>query len=118
MEVSGEVPPVHAHALAILAETLLSREQPAEALAPAAEAVRVLESLGGIEEGEALVRLVHAEALAATGKVDEARAGIARARDRLLERAARISDPKMRTSFLHNVAENVRTVARAKEWAG
>jgi eukaryotic-like serine/threonine-protein kinase len=62
------------------------------------------------------VRLVHAEALQAVGRVDEARASILRAKERLLERAAKISDGRMRQSFLANVAENARTMKRAKEW--
>lgn len=76
----------------------------------------LLEAQGKIEEGEALIRLVHAEALSATGDGDAARAAIADARDRLLAAAARIDDPALRDSFLHNVPENARTLARARAW--
>jgi hypothetical protein len=50
--------------------------------------------------------------------MDDAKASIARARDRLLDRAHKISDPRMRQSFLSNVAENARTMRRAKQWLG
>ena len=115
-DASSDVPPVRAHALAVLAQALLLRKKPEPALEHASEAMRILESMGGIEEGESLVRLVHAEALAAVGRMEEARASILRAHERLQERAAKISDGRMRQSFLANVGENARTVKRAKEW--
>jgi tetratricopeptide (TPR) repeat protein len=117
-EAAQDVPPVRAHALAVLAQTLLESKLPEDALEHAEEAMRLLESLGGIEEGESLVRVMHAEALAAVGRMDDAKASIARARDRLLDRAQKISDPRMRQSFLTNVAENARTMKRARQWLG
>ena len=52
----------------------------------------------------------------ATGNHDAARATIATARARLLERAAKISDAALRESFLTNVRDNARTFALANLW--
>ena len=51
---------------------------------------------GGVDEGDAMIRLAWAEALAGTGQVDAAREAIRAARDRLIERAARVTPPIMR----------------------
>jgi tetratricopeptide (TPR) repeat protein len=106
-------PPSRAVALALLARALLARGNAAEALAPAAEAFAQLEATGGLEEGEALVRLVHAEALDAAGQPGEAGAARAAAHARLLERAARIRDPDIRERFLRQVPEHAATLAAA-----
>ncbi|MGC4090219.1 MAG: hypothetical protein QM756_20535 [Polyangiaceae bacterium] len=66
--------------------------------------------------GESLVRLVHAETLLACDEVEPARAALAVARDRLLERAGRIGDPERRGAFLEGVPENARTLWLAREW--
>jgi tetratricopeptide (TPR) repeat protein len=109
-------PPLRAGALATLASVLLSAGRDDEALAAAREAAAMLDELGSIEEGEALVRLVLAESLDRAGCRDEARAAIAVARDRLLAKAARIGDARWRESFLGNVEEHARTLALAQEW--
>ena len=108
--------PVQAHALATLADIWLLLGRARDALQPAEEAVRLLEDLGGIEDGEALVRLVHAVALGQMGHHNAARASIAKARDRLLARADRIASPIWRTSFLTRVPENARTLTLARQW--
>jgi tetratricopeptide (TPR) repeat protein len=109
-------PPVQAHALATLADIWLLLGRARDSLQPAEEAVRLLEDLGGIEDGEALVRLVHAVALGQVGHHNAARAAIAKARDRLLARADRIASPIWRTSFLTRVPENARTLTLARQW--
>jgi len=109
-------PPVHAHALATLADIWLLLGRARDAVQPAEEAVRMLEDLGGIEDGEALVRLVHAVALGQMGHHAAARVAIDKARDRLLARADRIASPVWRTSFLTRVPENARTLALARQW--
>ncbi len=109
-------PPLRAHALATLARCLLEQGTSDEALRVAGEALEQLESLGGIEEGEAAVRLVYAEALDRAGKPDQARAHMAMALARLEQRAARITDAKWRERFLAEVPENRRTVALARVW--
>lgn len=102
---------------AVLARALLVRGQAAQALELAAQALDALRERGGIEGDEALVHLVHAEALHACGREAQARAAIAAARARLLERAARIGDAAWRKSFLDNVPEHARTLALARDWA-
>jgi hypothetical protein len=76
----------------------------------------MLASLGGIEEGESTVLLVHAEALAAAGEPAAAVAAIAAARARLQTRARRILDPDRRSGFLVRVADNARTLDLARAW--
>ncbi|MEP7125323.1 MAG: protein kinase [Byssovorax sp.] len=107
-------PPLRAVALATLARALIGRSTLAEAIAVAGEAHTILESLGGIEEGESLVRLVHAEAFAANGNSDEFAAAIAAARARLMARAARIGDLAWRERFLHGVPDNALTLLLAR----
>ncbi|MFT3772360.1 MAG: protein kinase [Minicystis sp.] len=111
-----ETPPGLATALATLAQLALAQGRADEALARAGEAMSLLTSLGGIEEGESLIRLAHAEALEAAGQAEPARAAIAEARDRLLARAARISKPALRESFLTHVPENARTLTLWSAW--
>ena len=110
--------PLRAYALATLAEVQLARGAPASALESAEEAMKLLEALGHLEEGEALARLVHAEALHRTGAIELAAAAITKARDQLLSRAAKITDAAWRSSFLTRVPENARTLALAEEWTG
>jgi tetratricopeptide (TPR) repeat protein len=114
----GTTPASRAGAQAILVEARLAEGRVAEALAAAEAAQSILTSLDGIEEGEALIRVVYAEALMATGAVRDAEAAIADARDRLLARAAKVVDPALRASFLERVPENARTLSRAREWLG
>jgi tetratricopeptide (TPR) repeat protein len=108
-------PGLRAHALSTRASALLAGGKAAEALSLAEEAARILTSLEGLEEGEALIRLVHIRALMATGRAAEARARAADAQARLRLIAARIGDPRYRKSFLQNVPENAATMALAVE---
>ncbi|HWO26111.1 MAG TPA: protein kinase [Kofleriaceae bacterium] len=102
-------------ALGILAHVRLRQGLSREAHQAAAEAMQLLEPLGGLEEGEALVRLVFAEALDAIGERAAARAALSAAAERLLARAARIDDPAWRASFLEEVPENARTLELARQ---
>ena len=116
IEASQSSPPIRAYALATLADLLLSHDRAAEARAAAAEATRILRAQGGVEEGESLIRLVHALALEATGAPDQAEVAITEARRRLLERADRINDARLRRSFLDHIPENARTLAMAQRY--
>jgi hypothetical protein len=109
---------MHAYALANLADLLLARGRAAEARAAADEAARILYALAGVEEGEALIRLVHALSLEATGDPRGAEAAIVEARRRLLERAGRINDTRLRRSFLDHIPENARTLQMANRLKG
>ena len=90
---------------------LLGQGRALEALIAAEEGMEILRELSGVEEGEALIRLVHAMSLEATGDTQSAQDEIGEARKRLLERADRITDPRLRRSFLDHVPENARTLA-------
>ena len=102
----------------ILAHVLLARGRSADALVSSRSAHAILDELGAVEEREMLIRLVHAEALAANGEQEPARAILAAARERLLTLASRIGDLDMRRRFLGNVPENVRTLQLASQWLG
>lgn len=110
------LPAQQAFALATLADVLLRSGRATEALDVAETAVALLQSAGDVEEGESLIRLVHAQALGETRRWPEAQRAIASARDRLHERAAKIDDEQLRRSFLVNVPEHARTLAIAASW--
>ncbi|HHH31277.1 MAG TPA: tetratricopeptide repeat protein, partial [Polyangiaceae bacterium] len=115
-EVLQVAPPLRAHALATLGHVRLAQGRTREARKAAQEAIRLLEKLGGIEEGETTVRLVDAETLHACGEIDAARAAITVAVARLDERARKIKDRRWRRSFLERVPDNAQTLARAEQW--
>jgi serine/threonine protein kinase/tetratricopeptide (TPR) repeat protein len=104
--------------LADLASVLLRQRRAGEAMIAAREAHDLFESLGGVEEGESQIRLMLAEALNAMGDDAAARVAIDRARQRLMARAEKISDPSWRASFLDNLPENARTIALARALLG
>lgn len=109
-------PAIRAYALATLGQVLVTQDRPTEALGQAAAAMDLLAKLDGVEEGESMIRLVHASAVAQTGNVKQAAKLIREARTRLLARAERISDARWRDSFLRNVPENAQTLAFARLW--
>ncbi|WP_437516755.1 serine/threonine-protein kinase [Sorangium sp. So ce1099] len=110
-------PPLRAYAVAVLGRALLHLGRAGDALAAAQRARALLDEVG-VEEGESVVRLVHAEALWACGHGAEAAQAIAAARARLLERAAKIRDAVFREHFLARAADNARTLELAREWLG
>jgi tetratricopeptide (TPR) repeat protein len=107
-------PPMRPQILASLARVMLARGNAADALAYAREALETLDVLGGVEEGEALVRLMAIETLAATDQLAAARDAARSAYVRLRERADRITDPAWRARFLDDVPENARTRTLAR----
>ncbi len=111
-----KVAPLCPPALAVLAEVLLAKERPADALAPARQAAAALDVPGGMEEGEAHAGLTFARALDASGDRAAAREAIAAARARIEAHAAKISDPVLRRSFLDRVPEHAATFALAHAW--
>ncbi len=111
---ASQVMPLRCSALATLAHVLLARGASGEALPVAAEGMELLATLGGIEDGEANLRLAYAETLAARGDVDAARAACALACRRLFERAEKIGDLDARRSFLERVPEHARTISLAR----
>jgi tetratricopeptide (TPR) repeat protein len=103
-------------ALATLARARLLRGRHDQALEIARAAHRLLESLGNVESGEPMVRLVFAEALEATGAHEEALAVIRQANEVLHTRAGTISRADWRRSFLENIPDHVRTITLAERW--
>ena len=104
------------HGTALSAAIFLSQGRIAEALATAEQALAVYLKHEVLGPRHAFARLVHAEALHASGDVERARVMIGAARDLLLARAAQIDDAEMRRSFLERVPENARTLALAEAW--
>ncbi|HEX8792914.1 MAG TPA: protein kinase [Polyangiaceae bacterium] len=111
-----KIPPSLAEALGTLASVLLAKGAKPEALETAGRAHALLEELGSVDEGEIAIRLVYAEALDASGRRDEARRILARAREQVLDRASKISEQEWRDAFLLRVPENARTLALAASW--
>jgi tetratricopeptide (TPR) repeat protein len=107
---------IRAYALATLGILLLEQRQTAPALRCAQEAMDVLNRLGGVDEGESLIRTLNALALRAAGKDPEGRKQIADARKRLIERADRIKNLHWRQSFLERVPDNARLLQLAAQW--
>jgi tetratricopeptide (TPR) repeat protein len=105
-------------AMATLAAALLAQGRAREALAAAEQAMAQYEALGAFGFRGAFARLVHAEALEATGDHAGASRALATARERLLIQAAKIGDPSLRRGFLEDLPENVRTFALARQWLG
>jgi tetratricopeptide (TPR) repeat protein len=101
-------------ALGILGATLLAAGRGEEALAAAEHGMKLLESLGTIEEGEALLRLAHVESLRAAGQEDRAREMLGIAWRWLMERAGRIGSEELRGSFVRCVPEHARIVELAR----
>jgi tetratricopeptide (TPR) repeat protein len=109
------VPAFRAYALAALARVLLARGELQAALSAAREAAEIVKGQDANQEGDAFVRLVVTEVLLGGGQLLAARAEVAAARDRLLERAGAIADVFWRERFLSNVPENARTLSLARE---
>jgi hypothetical protein len=109
-------PPAQALAFTTLAGVLLENGRPGEAVAWAEEAMRIVNELGAIPEGESLVRLTLIEALDASGRHDSARRALVLANARLSERAAGIRANSLRTTFLTKIIENAQTIALGVAW--
>ncbi len=103
-------------AAAQLASALLSIDREHDALTVTRAAMERLDAGGASEEGEAQLRLAHAEALARTDHDEEARAAIRGARDAIDRRAAKIGDPSAREQFLTRIEVHARTHKLAQRW--
>lgn len=116
VELLGNLASLKTVAMAALARAKLAMNDTEAALACAESAMHILETLGGLEEGEALVRLVYAETLYGAGDRDAAKIAIGTAMDRLYTRAGRIGDLAWRVTFLECVPDHARTFALAQAW--
>lgn len=108
-EVASISPAIGAHARAVLASILLQRGLVWDAFEQAKRAVDTLEQLDGVEEGEALIRVVYVMALDATARPRSAAERLAGAQKRLLDRMDRILDPELQKCFRENVPEHALT---------
>jgi tetratricopeptide (TPR) repeat protein len=113
---AGASPPLRAYGLAILASVYLQSGRADRAEPCARDSIQLLESLGGVEEGEAFIRLTYAESRDALGDVAGAREAIQTARVRILERTAMIQDAQWKDTFVQKVRENVRTLELFRAW--
>jgi ATP/maltotriose-dependent transcriptional regulator MalT len=111
LDVAERLPTLRAVALAILAQVRLARGDAEEGLRAAGEALQLISRLGGVEEGEALVRAVFVEALVARGDEAAAASAAIAAKERLCVRGASIADPSFRHRFFEVVPEHARTLA-------
>ena len=113
---AGAAPPLQAYGLAILSSVLLKNGRADKADNAAREAIQLLDALGGVEEGEAFIRLTFAESREALGDLAAAREAIQTARVRILERTAMIQDAQWKDTFMQQVRENVRTMDLYRTW--
>jgi tetratricopeptide (TPR) repeat protein len=110
--VATALPASQAAARAVAAAACLAAGR-ADAAATHARVGMAILATTPMDEREALLRVVYAESLAASGDHVAAQSAIAEAQRRLLERSARIADAELRRSFLEAVPENARTFAVA-----
>lgn len=96
-----------------LAQVLLAQQRHVDALELTSHAMDHLRAQGSVEDGEPLLRWVHARTLQALGSVDEARAAIEHAATLVHDRAASIRDASVRKSFLERVHHNAATLEMA-----
>ncbi|MCG8425341.1 MAG: protein kinase [Proteobacteria bacterium] len=104
-----------AHAVSGQAQLALGRADQARVVAQRGH--DLLNELGELEEGTALVLLVHAEALHATGDSNGARRTILAAKEHLTREAEHLGDPIRRWGFLRDVPEHRRILMLARRWA-
>ena len=103
---------------ATLARVLLESGRHEEALAVASAVLDRYASLRAFGFRGSAARLIHAEALHASGDREGAVVALGMARDRLLATAAKIADPGYARSYLEGVPEHRRTFALLADWTG
>ena len=116
IEMLANFPPNQAYAYARLAQLLLSRGLLERARVHAAKAKDTLDSLGRMSAGEALVRLVYADALYRAGEVGAAKEELGVALRSVQAKREQIDDPSLRRCFLERVPENAQVLDLARRW--
>ncbi len=118
IELMAMLPLDQAAATTMRGRLRLDQGRAAEALADVADGLNRLNERGAVAFRGDYARLVHADALHATGDIAGAARAIAAARDHILAQANKISDEAVKKSFLELVPENRRTLELAAEWLG
>jgi predicted ATPase len=106
-------PALRPFAVALIAQSVNSQGRHGEALLLARDAFVQLESIGKVQDGEAVIRLVFAECLIASSEVDGARPVIEKSVERLLAQAGAIRNLEWRRSFLTRIPEHRRILVLA-----
>jgi tetratricopeptide (TPR) repeat protein len=106
-----------AQAMGVRASALLGLGRPHEALDAARAGMDILATAGTLEDGEALLRMVHAEALHATGAHERGRVAMDETHAWLCAQAMQIENPDWRETFLDRVVEHRRIAELARAWA-
>lgn len=101
------LPGAHILALTAHARAMLLAGYGKEALEHSAEALRMRDEIGSMQEDEAEVFLTHAKALIANGHSDEALEVLKRGRARVRTVGSSIGDPELRARFLTNVPAHI-----------
>lgn len=109
---------IRLYALTELARALSALGQVQAAVAPAREALELLDRLGHLDEQESDVRVGAAEVFLAAGLVEDAKAQIGVAERRVLEEAGTMPNERWRDGFLTRVRSNVRALELARELWG
>src|SRR5262249_25588085 len=115
LAVTTENRALRAQVLGTFTRILLMRGETERALDAAMEAKSILAQLGALEDGEAAIRLVHAEALDAVGRRDDARLALTVAREKLRVIADKLADPTHRAAFLGAVPAHARILELSAE---
>lgn len=82
------------------------------------EGLALLEVVGSVDEGDALLRLARVESLRAIGDLPAAGDALRTAHTRLTSRAARCADEAARTRFLYDIPEHARIMQLVDEEQG
>jgi tetratricopeptide (TPR) repeat protein len=117
VELHAGMPLALPSSLATQAMVRLARGDAAGAKEAAGRAMELL-GTNKVEEGEAYVRVAWIEALLAAGETDAARHALAAAMARLEERAARITEEKLKRNFEERIPEHARTRELAGKMVG
>ncbi|NUO53643.1 MAG: serine/threonine-protein kinase PknK, partial [Polyangiaceae bacterium] len=110
----GGVEPVLVGARAALARIALVRGNVPGALEYARTAKEILDRLGTVEEFDVLSRITVADVLEASGDAAGAKKAIARAREIIQARAAKLKNPEVLKSFRERVPENREALSRMR----
>lgn len=111
----ASMPAISPFAVALLARALVAQGRTTEALPHAREAFAQLEEMGGVEDGEATIRLALPECLIATHDRETAHDAVASTAGWLRARAEKIDEPAYRESFLARIPEHRRILELARE---